>query len=981
MSFEPPGRGPARPGGRVVIAEPERRRGRVLAMTLVVILVLVVGFIMFTNFWTDLLWYRSVDATSVFTTTLLTRALLFLGFGAFMAIVVGFNAWLPYRLRPMFQAMNAEQASLERYRAALEPLRRVLLIAAPLVLGVLAGASASSEWKTWLLWRNSTPFGVTDPQFGMDVSFFTFTLPALRFILGFLFATVVLSFLVALVVHYVYGGIRLQSPDGRASTAAQAHLSILVGIFALLKAVAYVLDRYDLAVSQDGLVPGLTYTDIHAILPAKNILAIISIICAVLFFVGAFRGGWRLAVTSFVLLLASSALIGGLYPTFVQSVEVKPTEVVKESPYIARSIDATRTAYGVNNAVVTNYPAVDVPNPADLKASLGTTQNVRLMDPTVVSPTFAALEQNRTYYSFANPLDIDRYTLSGKLQGTVIAAREINLAGIPNDQRNWATDHIIYTHGFGVVAAYDNTATPDGKPSFFENGLPPTGKLTINQPRIYYGENSPNYSIAGAPVGSSPQELDYPTENQSQDLAKFTYTGTGGIPVGSFLNRLLFTVKYQEPNILLSDLVNNDSRILEVRDPRDRVQKVAPWLTLDGDPYPAVIDGRVEWIVDGYTTTDAYPYSVATTLGDATSDSVTASGSSVAAQPRDDINYIRNSVKATVDAYDGTVTLYAWDESDPVLQTWSKAFPGIVQPKSDISPDLMAHLRYPADLFKVQREILSEYHVTDPNTFYSGTDFWSIPNDPAKSVPQPQPPYYLQVQMPGTSEPTFSLTTTFAPQRRPTLAAFMAINSEPGPNYGQIQILQLPSNTTIPGPAQQQNNFETDSVAKQQLTLLRGSGVSDIVYGNLLSLPVAGGVMYVEPVYIQAGGSAGYPLLRKVFVGFGQRVAFRDTLNEALGDVFGITTPTTPTTTPPNPNAGTAREQLAAAIAAAQAAYTAGQSALKAGDFAGYGVQQGKLSAALARAAAAEKALEAAVAPKAPTTPSASPTASPTSGA
>jgi uncharacterized membrane protein (UPF0182 family) len=960
----------------MVVANPERRRGRVLVTTLVVVAVVVAGFILFTNFWTDLLWYRSVDATSVFSTTLVTRVGLFLGFGAFMAVVVGFNAWLPYRVRPILQAMNAEQASLERYRTALDPLRRVLLIAVPTVLGLLAGASASSEWQTWLLWRNATPFGVTDPQFGLDVSFYAFTLPALRFILGFLFATVVLAFIAAVVVHYIYGGLRLQSPDGRASAAARAHLCVLVGIFALLKAGAYLLDRYDLAVSQSGLVPGLTYADVHAVLPAKNILTIIALICAALFFLAAFRGGWRLAVTSFVLLLVASGLIGGLYPTFVESVEVKPTEVVKESPYIARSIAATRAAYGVDGAQSTLYPAADTPNAADLKASLGTTQNVRLLDPTVVSPAFAALEQNRTYYSFANPLDIDRYTINGKQQGTVIGVREINVAGIPADQRNWATDHIIYTHGFGVVAAYDNTSTPDGKPSFFENGLPPSGALTITQPRIYYGENSPTYSIVGGPAGSAPQELDYPPNNQ-QDVTKFTYSGTGGIPVGSLLNRLLFTVKYQEPTILLSDLVNSDSRILEVRDPSARVQKLAPWLTLDGDPYPAVIDGRIVWIVDGYTTTDAYPYSKSVSLSDATTDSVTASGSSVSAQSAQDVNYMRNSVKATVDAYDGTVTLYAWDEQDPVLQTWSKAFPGLIQPRSAISPDLMAHLRYPADLFKVQRQILSQYHVTDPNTFYSGTDFWSIPADPAKSVPQAQPPYYLQVQMPGTSSPTFSLTTTFAPQKRPTLAAFMAVDSQPGPGYGKIQILELPGNTTIPGPTQQQNNFETDAVAKAQLTLLRGSGASDILYGNLLSLPVAGGVLYVEPVYIQAQGSGSYPLLKKVFVGFGQKVAFRDTLSEALGDVFGITTPNPQPVTPPPPNTGTVRQQLAAAIADAQAAYTAAQNALKAGNFAQYGAQQAKLGAALARIAAAEKALEAAVGGTSASGSTASPTPSP----
>ncbi len=941
-----------------MIAAPTARRGRVLVVTLAVLVAIVIGFVLFTSFWTDLLWYRSVDATGVYTTQLWTKLGMFLVLGVFMAGTIAVNAWLPYRFRPVLSSLTAEQQSLERYRIALEPLRRLLLIAVSAVIGILAGVSASAEWQTWLLWRNATDFGVTDPEFGMDVSFYAFTLPFLRFVVGFLFATVVLSFVVAVVVHYLYGGVRLQSPDGHTSTAARAHLSTLIGIFVLLKAGAYALDRYDLATGQSGLVPGLTYTDVHAVLPAQTIMIFVALICAGLFFVVAFRDSWRLAITSLVLLLATSALIGGIYPALVQQLQVKPTEVVKESPYITRSIEATRAAYGIANAEVSQYQAVSEATPEALAKSAGTIENIRLIDPTVVSPTFAALEQNRTYYQFPDPLDVDRYTIDGRLRGAVVAVRELNLNGIPDAQRNWANDHVIYTHGFGFVGAYDNTATTDGKPSFFESNLPSQGKLDIAQPRIYFGENMPQYSIVGAPDGTPPRELDYPDETAEQGLAKYTYEGSGGIPVGSLLNRLLYTVKYQEPNILLSDLVNDDSRILEVRDPRDRVKKVAPWLRLDGDPYPAVVDGRVEWIVDGYTTTDAYPYAKSTTLGDATSDSVTTSSRNVVAQARDDINYIRNSVKATVDAYDGTVTLYAWDESDPMLQTWSKVFPGLLQPRSAISESLMAHLRYPADLFKVQREIMAQYHVTDANNFYYGTDFWSIPDDPAKRVQQPQPPYYLQVQMPGPggTTPVYSLTTTFAPQRRPTLAAFMAVNSQPGPDYGKMQVLQLPSNTTIPGPAQVQNNFETDPVVKQQLTLLRGSGSSDIDYGNLLSLPVAGGMLYVEPVYIRAGGADGYPLLKKVLVGFGPKVAFQDTLAEALNELFGgKNTPTKPPDDNTPPPSETAQQRLAAAISAAQKAYADGEAALAKGDWSAYGAAQKRLADALAKAVAAEQ--------------------------
>ena len=404
--------------------------------------------------------------------------------------------------------------------------------------------------------------------------------------------------------------------------------------------------------------------------------------------------------------------------------------------------------------------------------------------------------------------------------------------------------------------------------------------------------------------------------------------------------------------------MNPESQILYVREPRDRIEKVAPWLTLDGDPYPAVVDGRIVWIVDAYTTSDGIPYATPTTLGEATADSVNTRVTSQTLQPRDQVNYIRNSVKAVVDAYEGDVTLYEWDSTDPVLKTWEGAFPGVVTPYEEIPESLMAHFRYPEDIFKVQREILSRYHVTDPNSFYNGQDFWIIPDDPTRrAANQPQPPYYLTLQMPGASEPSFSLTTTFAPTRRQTLAAFMAVNSAPGPDYGTMRVLQLPSQTTIPGPSQVQNNFESDPSVSEQLSLLRRGG-SDVELGNLLSLPVGGGMLYVEPVYVRAVGDQGYPLLRYVLASFGQTVAFESTLPEALAKVFG-TTPIKPTPDPdpsPNPDV-TAAEQLAVALAAAQTAYADGQAALAKGDFAAYGAAQKRLEAQLNKAAEAAKAI------------------------
>ncbi len=979
---------PATSGGRSAPAA-RSGRGRVLLPTLVVLAVLVGGFLLFASFYSDWLWFASLDKTSVFTTQLVTRIVLFLVFGLVLATAVGLNMWIAWRTRPVFRGLSPEQASLERYRIAIEPFRRVALIIVPLTFGLLTGMSAAAEWRTWLLWRNATPFGTTDPQFGMDIGFYTFTLPFIRFLLGFFFAVVVLSFLAAVVVHYLYGGLRLQAAGERATPAAQSHLSVLIGVFLLLKSVSYWVDRYELAVKNETLVQGFTglkYADVNALLPAKNILTFIALLCAILFFVNAFWRTWALPLAGLGLMILSAILIGWLYPAVVQYFQVRPSELVRERDYIARNIDATRTAYGLDEVQVEDYAGNDKAPANVITQEAGTLRNIRLLDPAIVSPTFKQLQQIRGFYSFPEALDIDRYPTENGPRGTVVAVREINLDGVPEGQRNWTNDKTVYTHGFAMVAAADNTATSDGQPKFVESDIPPTGTLDITEPRIYFGEQSPPYSIVGAPEGSEPRELDFPDDTSPNGQRNNTYSGQGGVPVGSLLNKLVFATKFQDTNILLSDLVNPESRIMWERAPRDRVAEVAPWLTLDGDPYPATINGRIVWIIDGYTISNDYPYSSRTLLSDATGDSITARTSAVVAQPRDQINYMRNSVKATVDAYEGTVTLYAWDETDPVLKTWEKAFPDVVQPKSSIPETLMSHLRYPEDIFKVQREILSKYHVTDPEAFYSGQDFWIVPNDPTKrAANEAQPPYYLILQMPGLSKPSYSLTTTFAPSKRQTLASFMAVNSEPGPDYGTIRVLQLPRNTTIPGPSQVQNNFESNQAISSALTLLRGRG-SDVVFGNLLSLPVGGGMLYVEPVYVQANGEQGYPLLRKVLAGYGATVAFEDTVDEALAKVFASsgTTPPTPTPNPtpspsPTPNAsgspspaptGDAAAQLAAALADAQAAYTAGQAALAKGDFAAYGQAQDALGAALDRAAAAQRRLGVTPSPTPAGTPS-----------
>jgi uncharacterized membrane protein (UPF0182 family) len=948
-------------------------RGRVLLPTIIVLAVIVIGFVIFTSFYTDWLWFDSVGETEVFTVTLTTRLALFGSFGLTMAVVLAGTLWIAYRFRPSAPPLTPEQSSLERYRMALDPFRVIITAAIAGLIGLLAGISAASEWSTFLRWRNATDFGVTDPQFGLDVGFYTFTYPFLRFVLGFAFSAIILAIGLAIAAHYLYGGLRLQPPGDRMSTAAQVHLSGLIAILLLLKAVAYWLDRFGLMIKSESLVQGFTgmkYTDVNAVLPALQILTFVALITAVLFIVNMIVRNWVIPLIGLGLLILTSILVGGVYPAIVQQFQVRPSELVREQPYIERNINATRSAYDIADAEIQEYPGtVEPPSEAVINANLGTLDNIRLLDPALASPTYNQLQQIRAYYSFNDSLDVDRYLMEDGQRGAVVAAREINLAGIPDNQRNWANDHAVYTHGYGFVAAYDNTAESSGQPDFFESDIPPQGSLGIEQPRIYFGELSPTFSIVGAPEGTPPVELDYPDDASPTGQVNNTYTGSGGVPVGTLFNRLLFATKFQDSNILLTDLINSESRILWDRDPLTRVEKIAPWLTLDQDPYPAVVDGRIVWFVDGYTTSNAYPYSSRVSLGEVTSDSITVRTGSSAIAPTDQLNYARNSVKAVVDAYEGTVTLYAWDEADPILQTWMKAFPGVVQERSTMPAEIEAHVRYPQDLFKVQRVVMSRYHVTDPATFYNGTDFWIVPFDPTQAIQQFQPPYYLTLQMPGQEQPSFSLTTTFAPQRRPTLAAFMAVDSAPGDGYGTIRVLQLPSNTTIPGPTQVQNNFESDPEISAELSLLRRGG-SEVNLGNLLSLPFNGGLLYVEPVYLRATQD-GYPLLRKVLAGYGANVALADTLDEALAAVFeSDPNPTpepvpgpepepgpTPTPTPTPGPSGDPLTDLQTALADAQAAYERGQAALADGDFAAYGQAQADLEAALRRAQEAEARL------------------------
>ena len=928
-----------------------------LLIVVVVVALALVGLVSLSGFYADWLWFNSVDFTSVWKTILSTKAVLFVAFGLVTSTIILLNVIIAFKRRPLYVPMNIEADNLERYRAQVEPIRKFVLTGLALVLFYFSGSAGSLLWSSWLMFGNATSFGVKDPQFGMDISFFAFKLPFYQSILEWAISTVIISLIASIVVHYLYGGIRLQVREDRTTVSARVQLSVLLGIIVLLKAAAYWFDRYHLALNDGKLLTGLTYTDVNAVLPAKAILAGIAVICSLLFFANIIRRSWVLPSAGIALLVISSVLIAGVYPGVIQQFQVKPSESSKEAPFIQKNIDATRAAYGLTGVKVNDYQATISTSAGKLSKDAPTISNIRLMDPNVISSTFRQLQQIKPYYTFPASLDIDRYKVNGIERDVVVAVRELNIAGNPS--RNWINDHLVYTHGFGFVAALGNARDADGKPSFIVGDLPPTKGLGTFEPRVYFGENVPDYSIIGGKTANAPVEFDYPDDASSNGQKNVTYTGKGGVPMGSLFNRLVFAIKYQEQRIVLSSLINANSKILFERNPRERVAKVAPWLTLDGDPYPALVDGKIIWIIDGYTTSAGYPYSKKTTLSSATSDALTTNSASITAQSNASINYIRNSVKATVDAYDGTVTLYQWDTKDPVLATWAKAFPNTIKPKKEISASLLEHIRYPEDLFRVQREILSAYHVQTASAFYGGQDFWRVPRDPSTfgANAAAQPPYYLSLQLPGATKSSFSLTTPFVPRGgRENLSAFAVVNSDPGPDYGQITVLQLPRSTNIAGPSQVASNFEAKPEVANSLSLLRQGG-SDVVLGNLLTLPVGGGLLYVQPVYVRAtANTASYPLLQKVLVSFGDQIGYDDNLKGALDQVFGGNSGTTATggVSTSTVTTGTKTADLASALQSAKQAIVDGQAALAKGDFTAYGRAQDRLKSAINAAIAAQ---------------------------
>ena len=995
-------------------AKPHGNHGRRVAIAVVVAIAVIVAlFFAVSSFAADVMWYSQLGFQSVVWTLLGTRVGLWVFYAALMVLVSYIAATLAIRARPDFadgSTIRINGDTIEIGKSVSSRTARRVAVVISLIAGIIFGSKVNANWTEILLMFHNQSFGSVDPQFGLDNGFYVFVLPGLRMLVSAFTLLMFVALVFSVATHVAMGGIRFTMPvHGHGLFAitkrARRQIGIWLVLWMLSWAVSQGLSVFSSLTAQGDRFTGANYTAVNA--GVTVIMAVLTAVLGVVLCVwlmtthvfddavsrptanaaAAWRE-WRVPTIAVASTLVVGILLSTLWPMLLQRFRVNPNAQEMESAYIQRNIDATRAAYGLDAVKTDEYKATTKAQAGALQKDAETTAQIRLLDPQIVSPTFKQLQQMKQYYTFADTLAVDKYDIDGVNQDTVIAAREINLEG--NDNRNWVNDHTVYTHGYGIVAAYGNKVTSDGQPQFFEYGIPTQGYLTDTQhyePRIYFSPEAPEYSIVGAPQGTKSWEFDYPTGSEG---ATTTFNGNGGPRIGNIFSRLIYSIKFGSDQILFSDRVNADSQILYDRSPKERVAKVAPYLTLDGRVYPAVVDGRVKWIVDGYTTSSNYPYSQKTDLAEATQDSTTISSQTVQGLTDKEVNYMRNSVKATVDAYDGSVDLYTWDDSDPVLKAWQSIFPGQYHPMSEISGDLMAHMRYPEGMFKVQRQLLAKYHVTSASQFFSGEDFWQTPVDPTESKSEQsrdvlQPPYYLTLQTGGSDEPVFSLTSTYIPagsSTREILTGFLSVDSDAGrtkgvrgPDYGTIRLQELPKDSNVPGPGQAQNNFNANADVSKELNLLE-SGSTQVERGNLLTLPLGGGLVYVEPVYVKSSGATSYPLLKKVLVAFGDQVGFANTLNEALNQVFDGNSgaqagdggnqgsggnPSDSGAAGDNADgsgstANTNRNpELSQALQDAGKAMKDADSAMKKGDWSGYGEAQKRLEEALDKAMALDK--------------------------
>ena len=844
------------------------------------------------RFYTDYLWFDSLDRTDVWQRVLLAKIALFAIFAAIFFVLIWINLLIADRLAPKVRPPGPEEEMLGRFHDMIAGRKRLVRLGVAFVFSLLAASGVSSQWEEWLLFVNRKDFGVTDPLFNIDIGFYVFRLPFLSFLVGWAFAAFMIIFVVISIVHYLNGGIRLQAPGAeRVLPAVKVHLSAILAVLALIKAVDYWLARYELTVSGRGVVDGALYTDVKAKLPALNLLMMISLFAAVLLLVNLRRRGWVLPVLAVGLWAFVALVMGNMYPAFVQRFQVDPNETAREAPYTLDNIAATRTAYSLvpgTDVALEVFDYEENLTPDQLRAASQTVRNARILDPVTVTDTFDKDQGERDFYHFSTVLDVDRYEVDGQLTQVVLAARELNLSELGS----WERQHVAITHGYGLALARANVTDVRGSPEFIVGGLPVKVDsridLELDVPQIYVGEALEGYAL----VGATRDEVDY-VDGQGQE-EPFRYTGDAGVGMGSFVRQAAFALRFGQLDPLISNFVDGDTGIIYVRDVHDRVSSVAPFLELDSDVYPVVFDGRIHYVVDAYTTSSRYPYS----QGAVTSGLALESGLAGA-------NYIRNSVKVVVDSYDGDVALYVMPVKDPIIEAWRSAFPDLFSDFDDMPAELRTHLRFPSDLFTVQTNMWSAYQVSEPEALIIGTERWAVAQDPGRSVSaggtaeavvgdrglitrreRRVPPYYSLIQLPGEEEASYVVLRSFVPtsddDSRKELTAFMV--GETGPDGTSRLVSYEMSNLLAPGPAIVASNISTNPDISRELTLLNDQG-STVDFGDLLLLPVDDSVLYVRPLYVRAQGTQ-IPLLAGVIAAVGNRTALGKTLGDALEKLY-----------------------------------------------------------------------------------------------
>jgi uncharacterized membrane protein (UPF0182 family) len=886
-------------------------RGRFVVIAIVAIaFVIIISLRGVAGFWTDYLWFDSLGLSSVFTGVLGAKIALGAIFTGAFFLLAFVSLTVADRLAPKNREFGPDEELLSRYHAVVERRATLVRVIVSLVLGFIAGAGMSSEWNQWILFRNGGDFGVKDQTFNTDVGFYVFKLPFYSTVVNWLFASGVIILLATIVAHYLNGGIRLQATAKRVTPQVKAHVSVILGLLALVKAADYWLQRYALTYSTRGTVDGATYTDVKAQLPAIYLLLFIALLSFCLFIYNIRRRGWTLPVVAVGLWALVSVVAGVAYPSFIQRFQVDPQESTKETPYIEHNIAATRAALGLDavDTVPFAYSQDKAIATKNVDDNPGTIRNIRLLDPAIVNPTYQRLQSQYAFYRF-NELDVDRYpirTPNGELANTqvVIGSRELNVSGIP--QQSWEGAHLAYTHGYGVALAPANATTTQGRPDFLVRDVPlvvDKAKIDVNldTPQTYYGENVGGYAITNA----GREEVDYV---QVDGQTKFTkYSGSGGVKIDSFLRKAALGLRFSDWNLVVSNYLTSDSRIVFQRDVRQRIEAVAPFLQFDADPYPVITDGRVVYIFDGYTTTGRYPNAQ---RADA---SGLPSGSGLQGER---FNYIRNSVKGVVDTYDGTVKLYIVNPDDPIINAYAKAFPVLFSNVDEMSADLKDHWRYPEDMFRVQTNMFGRYHIGEPAAFYEKTSSWSVAQDPGSSVnaastitttilPNGQTslrvseariePKYMLIRLPGQTLESFVLLRPFVPysedDSKKTLTSFMVADSEQA-SYGKLTVYEMPSGTNIDGPSIVNSNILASPQVAQQLTLLNQQG-SRAQLGAMMLVPVNNSIVYVRPLYVSSDNNTQIPELKKVIAVFGGEVVMRDTLRDALRVLFPGANPQT----------------------------------------------------------------------------------------